>query len=110
MQTDGKIKLKAAAARLFYKSNRDSEDYNMLIEYIDNSEKNVTADWMIPAPESEDDSEHDYRPYCSNCKTKIVPTFKMGRSLGLDGLVDMMNYMPRCFHCGAIMTGKGNKA
>ena len=32
-----KVELRAAAARLLYESNRDSADYGMLIDYIDNS-------------------------------------------------------------------------
>lgn len=32
-----KFELKAAAARLLYENNRDSADYDMLVDYIDNS-------------------------------------------------------------------------
>ncbi len=33
-----KIELRAAAARLLYGNNRDSADYDMLVNYIDSSE------------------------------------------------------------------------
>lgn len=32
-----KVELKDAVARLFYSNHKDSEDYNMLMDYIENS-------------------------------------------------------------------------
>ena len=40
-----KVELRAAAARLLYESNRDSADYGMLIDYIDNSIRIVNGQW-----------------------------------------------------------------
>lgn len=40
-----KVELRAAAARLLYEINRDSADYGMLIDYIDNSIRIVNGQW-----------------------------------------------------------------
>ena len=40
-----KTELKAAAARLLYNNNRDSADYAMLIDYIENSQRVTIAQW-----------------------------------------------------------------
>lgn len=40
-----KTELKAAAARLLYNNNRDTADYNMIVDYIDNSRPIVYGTW-----------------------------------------------------------------
>jgi hypothetical protein len=99
-----KVELRAAAARLLYENNREAADYGALIEYIDNSERVIHADWQLPEyPSDAEYEECDYRPFCTHCKKTMPIPVKVSKQLGLEGLVDLMNDMPRCCSCGAIM-------
>lgn len=57
-----KTELRAAAARLLYNDNRDTSDYNMLIDFIDNYFDNQqhTADAWIPVSSGAVPTKEDY--------------------------------------------------
>lgn len=80
---DDKIELRAAAARLLYNNNRQSGDYNMLVNYIDNSKPIVHGKWL----------RNRGRIICSVCGQ---PAWSSSKEIMLDGF-------DFCPHCSADM-------
>lgn len=58
-ELNDKVELRAAAARLLYADNRDSADYDLLIDYINKSTLVRQARWDINCD--------GYYPYCTYC-------------------------------------------
>lgn len=80
---EDKIELRAAAARLLYNNNRQSSDYNMLVDYINNSKPIITAKWI----------RHKGRIICTNC----------GEAAWSNDNEIILNGFDFCPKCGAVM-------
>lgn len=73
-----KTELRAAAARLLYNDNRDTSDYNMLIDFIDNyfDNQQPTTDGWIPCKiyhrltKKSDDTTHTNKVCCTHFKNE----------------------------------------
>ena len=92
MTREEAIELKAAVGRLMYSDNKDTRDYNALIEFIDASLRPVSREQVEKAWRGEwQDMREAYNDVpkrrCSRCKSVFI---------GLD--------TPFCEVCGAPMT------
>ena len=74
-----KIELRAAAARLLYNNNRQSSDYDMLVEYIDNSKPIIHGRWV----------RNRGRIFCSVCNKSVW-------SNNNEIIIDGFDFCPHC--------------